>query len=179
MLSSCTSFEPFPSQSVMVCCCGSLYPDFVNSMTHPWSHNKHIVNSLKMEQTTEAGDHLQIWDDLLFFLWASLKKIDISVRWSGRFALHPGAVQTTVSAHVFLLCLSHSRIQTRTASTFSQARLLLWLLHYSQSPTGLWPSDHQPHWARSVIHTKDRERLWPWHPEAKRAEVGIRLPLRV
>lgn len=39
----------------------------MNSVTHPWSHNKHTVNSSKMEQSTEAGDHLQICVDLLFF----------------------------------------------------------------------------------------------------------------
>lgn len=37
----------------------------MNSMPHPWNKAKHIVNSSKTEQTTGAGDHLQICYSLL------------------------------------------------------------------------------------------------------------------
>lgn len=62
---------------------------------------------------------------------------------------------------------------------FSQAEVPLWRLYHSQSPMGYWPSDHDSHWALSVILTLDRMRLWPWHPKSKRAHAGIHLPLNV
>lgn len=62
---------------------------------------------------------------------------------------------------------------------FSQDEVPLWLLHHSLSPMGYWPSDHDSHWALSVILTSDRMRLWPWHPRSKRAHAGIHLPLNV
>lgn len=57
-----------------------IYPDFMNPVTHPWSRNKHIVNSSKVERTTAAGDLLQICDVVLLQVsLALLRMIDLFV----------------------------------------------------------------------------------------------------
>ncbi len=122
---------------------------------------------------------------------AILMKIDLSAcrdwaktgRWSGWFALHQGSVQKCVSVHAFLLCLSLS-----VSHTVGYRLGLLWLFPKPNSLCGFCIVVGQPQDSDlltmsptrlSVNCTKDRLGSWPWHPESKRADVGIQHPPRV
>lgn len=130
----------------------------MNSMPHTLSDTNHIVNSSKTEQTTGARHHLQIWDSLFlasvphWWRLMHLRTVTGLKRDADLADLLYIKARSKILCRCMLscLCLSFSLSLTQLdadldcCNYFSQSKLPLWLLHYCQSPTGFWPTDHEP-----------------------------------
>lgn len=163
----------------------------MNSMPHPWNKAKHIVNSSKTEQTAGAGDHLQIcyslllravcrpchtnedwficvswlgWNRMLIWLICFTSRLGPKVCVCACFPAVSLSVSHTVGYRLGLLRLFFPKPNRLCGFSIRishpQVSDLL-----TMSPVKV-----------SVMPNRDRIRLWPLHPEPKRADVGIHLP---